>query len=49
MAMRGVSVHVTHMYSNARHHLATALTALIVVSPMVPIVAWSVNAAEARH
>ena len=37
------------MYSHARRHLATALTALIVVSPIVPIVAWSVNATEARH
>ncbi|CAB4579051.1 unannotated protein [freshwater metagenome] len=44
-----MSSHVSHIYSNARRHLATGLTALIVVSPIVPILAWSVNASESRR
>jgi len=40
---------VPHIYSNARRHLLSSLTILIAVSPIVPVLAWSVSASEARR
>ena len=40
---------VSHIYSNARRHVATGLTALIAISPIVPVVAWTVNARASDH
>lgn len=37
------------MYTKARRHLAAGLTILITVSPIVPVIAWSVNASAGRH
>ena len=33
-----------HMYTTSRRHLAAGLTALITISPLVPVIAWSVSA-----
>ncbi len=40
---------VSHIYSDARRHLLSSLTILIAVSPIIPVLAWSVSASEARQ